>query len=179
TATVSPVAPGAGARSGTVQFKTNGVNFGSAVTLSGGSATGVAVSSLTVGSATTVTADYNGDGNFNTSTGTLSGGQTVNKANTTSTVSSSSNPSYSDTPLTFTATVSAASPGAGVPTGTVQFAADGTNFGSLATLSGGSATSPALSTLTVGTHPISAIYSGDGNFNTNTSAGFTQTVNPS
>src|SRR5205823_462146 len=71
TATVSPVAPGAGTRSGTVQFKTNGVNFGSAVSLSGGSATSVAVSSLSVGSVTTVTADYNGDGNFNSSSGSL------------------------------------------------------------------------------------------------------------
>src|SRR5205823_6105762 len=35
TATVTPTSPGSGTLTGTVQFQTNGVNFGSAVTLSG------------------------------------------------------------------------------------------------------------------------------------------------
>ena len=65
------MSPGTGTPIGTVQFKTNGVNFGSAVALSGGSASSAAISSLAVGSYT-VTADYSGDGSFNTSSATLS-----------------------------------------------------------------------------------------------------------
>jgi len=40
------VAPGSGTPTGTVQFKTNGVNFGGTVSLSGGSANSAAVSTL-------------------------------------------------------------------------------------------------------------------------------------
>ena len=75
-ATVTAVSPGAGAPTGTVQFKTNGVNFGSAVALSGGSASSAAISSLAVGSYT-VTAEYSGDSGFNSSSGVLTGGQVV------------------------------------------------------------------------------------------------------
>jgi len=176
TAAVNPVAPGAGTRSGNVQFKTNGVNFGAAVALTSGSATSSALSTLAVGSTLAVTADYLGDTNFNASSGSLSGGQTVNKANSTSTVSSSSNPAYFDTPFTLSATVSAVSPGVGTPTGTVQFTIDGTNLDGPATLSGGSATKTNLSSISIGSHVVNAIYSGDGNFNTNISANFAQTV---
>ena len=143
TATVAAVAPASGTPTGTVQFKTNGVNFGSAVTLSGGSASSAAISSLAAGNYT-VTADYSGDGGFNASSGTLAGGQTVNKANTSTAVSSSVNPSVSGQPVTFSATVTAVSPGAGTPTGTVQFKTNGVNFGSAVTLSGGSASSAAF-----------------------------------
>ena len=49
TASVSAAEAGAGTPSGTVQFKTNGVNFGSAVTLSGGNATSSAIAHPTSG----------------------------------------------------------------------------------------------------------------------------------
>ncbi len=103
TATVAAVSPGAGTPTGTVQFKTNGVNFGSAVTLSGGSASSAPISSLAAGSYT-VTADYSGDGSFNTSSATLAAGQTVNKANSSTAVSASVNPSAFGQPVTFSAT---------------------------------------------------------------------------
>ena len=126
----------------------------------------------------TVTADYSGDGSFNTSSGTLSGGQTVNKANSSTAVTSSANPSVFGQPVTFSATVTAVSPGAGTPTGTVQFKTNGVNFGSAVALSGGSASSAAISSLAVGNHTVTADYSGDGSFNTSsgTLAGG-QTVN--
>src|SRR5438093_9886440 len=56
---------------------------------------------------------------------------------------------------------------------------DGSNFGGAAALAAGSATSAPIASLSVGTHTINASYSGDGNFNTNLSANFTQTVNAS
>jgi len=56
--------PGSGTPTGTVQFKTNGVNFGGTVSLSGGSANSAAVSTLIAGSSTAVTAVYNGGQQF-------------------------------------------------------------------------------------------------------------------
>jgi hypothetical protein len=159
-----------------VQFKTNGVNFGSAVALSGGSASSEAMSSLAVGSHT-VTADYSGDGSFNTGSGALSGGQAVNQADSATAVSASVNPTVFGQPVTFTATVTAVSPGAGLPTGTVQFKANGVNLGSAVALLGGSASSAVVSSLAVGATPVTAVYGGDGSFNTSTSSSLTQTVN--
>src|SRR5262249_23237713 len=153
TATVSfmpPGAPAAGTPTGTVQFIIDGANLDNAVPLSGGMATSVAISNLTVGSRT-VQAVYSGDARFVPSTGTLT--QTVSALTaTTTTVSSSATPSVLGQPVTFTATVS--TPGTGTPSGTVQFQVDGGNFGSPVTLSGGKATSPAISTLTTGGHSV-------------------------
>src|SRR5439155_2595563 len=44
------------------------------------------------------------------------------------------------------------------------------------TLSGGNAVSDFLGSLTVGSHTIAAVYSGDSNYDGNTSSNFTQTV---
>jgi hypothetical protein len=152
------------------------VDFGSAIALSGGSATSVAVSTLALGAAT-VTAVYGGDANFNGTTGILSGGQTVNPADTATVVSSSTNPSVFGQSITFTATVGAAAPGAGTLTGTVQFRTNGVDFGSAVALSGGNATSLAVSTLAAGSTTVTAVYSGDANFNGSTFPNFTQMVN--
>src|SRR5262249_51459977 len=100
-----------------------------------------------------ITATYNGDSNFVARAASPALSQTVNKANTTTAVSSSANASVFGQSITFTATVSTAPPGSGTPTGTVQFSIDGSPFGSPVTLNGsGQATSGATSTLTVGTH---------------------------
>ncbi len=270
TAAVAPAAPGAGSPTGSVQFAIDGTNFGSPVTLSGGSATSGNTSTLTEGTHS-VTATYSGDSNFQGATAALSGGQVVQQATATTTVSSSQSPSVFGQSVTFTATISGqhgliaqhkgkkgpqdvsgtvawsantgcgttpvttgnpgtatcttsnlpvgtalitaaysgdsnhgassgtlnqqvnqastaavvsssadsstygqavsftaavapVSPGAGSPTGTVQFVVDGSNFGAAVPLSGGSATSASISTLTEGTHSVTATYSGDGNF---------------
>lgn len=84
------------------------------------------------------------------------------RLNTTTNVTSSVNPSLLGQSVTFTATVSPAS-GTGTPTGTVQFKADGTNFGPPLALASGSA-DIALAGLTVGTHVITAFYSGDATY---------------
>src|SRR5262249_52318553 len=141
-------------------------------TLSAGKAT-LLVSSLTVGSHT-LTAVYSGDTNFagNTSAAIT---QTVNKATTTTALVSSVNPSTTGQTVTFTATVSPQS--GGTPPGTVTFRDGATNLATIA-MSGGKA-SFTTSSLTRGTHTISAVYSGDTNFNGSTSANLLQTVGSS
>jgi hypothetical protein len=76
--------------------------------------------------------------------------------------------------VTFTATVTS---NGGTPTGAVAFYDSAVVLATKA-LSGGSGTFSTTS-LSVGSHLIAAIYSGDSNFATSTSPSFTQTVNPS
>src|SRR5205823_3248505 len=70
----------------------------------------------------TVTAEYSGSSNFNPSTGSVN--QTVNKADTTTTVASSLNPSMFRQSVTFTATVVAGT--MAMTEGTVTFKEGGT-----------------------------------------------------
>jgi len=159
------VSSSSGTPTGTVTFLDGATPLGSSA-LAGGSAT-LSVSSLSVGTHT-VTAQYNGDVTFGGSTSSgLS--QTVNKADTTTTLTSNHNPSNNSQPVTFTATVSPST-----ATGTVQFFDGGTLLGS-APLSGGVA-SLTTSTLSGGTHSVTASYGGDGNYNGSASAVLTQTV---
>ncbi|MHB8522461.1 MAG: beta strand repeat-containing protein, partial [Limisphaerales bacterium] len=82
TATVTDSSSGStGTPAGTVQFTTNGVDFGGAAALFGGSATSGALSVTLPADTYTVTALYSGDQNFTTSSGTLSGGQNVTTNN--------------------------------------------------------------------------------------------------
>jgi hypothetical protein len=83
----------------------------------------------------------------------------------TGTLTVSPEPSPFFTPFTVTATL--VPPGSGpAPTGTVQFAIDGTNVGSPVTVSSSSASVavPASATYAIGQHNLSAIYSGDINY---------------
>ncbi|MFZ4857237.1 MAG: PKD domain-containing protein [Desulfuromonadaceae bacterium] len=93
------------------------------------------------------------------------------KAMTITVVNSSSNPSIPGQSVTFTATLSPLS-----ATGTVTFK-DGTTVLGTGTLSGGSA-SFSTTTLTVGTHSITAVFSGDGSNNGSTSTPVSQLVAP-
>src|SRR5207244_5281932 len=78
--------------------------------------------------------------------------------------------------LTFTATVTANAPGAGVPGGTVSFKDGATTLATVAVDATGHA-AYVTSALTVGSHTITAVYSGNTNYNTSTSSAITQTVN--
>jgi streptogramin lyase len=91
---------------------------------------------------------------------------------TTTGLMSSANPSVYGQPVTFTATVSAAS---GTPTGSVQFQVDGNNLGGPVSLVNGSA-SLTTATLTAGSHTVTAIYSGDDGFFTSASDPLVETV---
>jgi hypothetical protein len=94
---------------------------------------------------------------------------------TSTTVTSSSNPSVSGESVTFTATISPLAPRGGAPTGTVTFM-DATTALDTETLSGGTA-SFTTAALAVGSHSITAVYSGDPDHFTSTSAGLAQQVN--
>jgi len=134
------------------------VTFYDGTTAIGTGTTASSVATFTTSSLTakthTIKATYAGDAIFQGSTGTVM--QVVNKYSTTTTLTSSPNPSQSGQAVTFTATVTSAGP---APTGKVKFLDGTTGIGS-ATLSGGVA-KLTKSTLTVGTHPITAQYMSD------------------
>src|SRR5262249_41389306 len=121
-----------------------------------------------------VTAVYSGDANFSGSTSSAVT-QTVNKALTSTTLVSSLNPSINGQSVTFTATVSVTLPGHGPANGTITFR-DGSSTLGTATLNGSGQATFTTSTLALGLHFISAVYSGSSNFNGSTSAVLTQTV---
>jgi hypothetical protein len=165
----------AGSITGQVQFGIDGANRGSPATVTAGSATLGGITDLTVGNHT-VTATYTADGTYDVSTGTLAGGQTVGTADTTTSLGSSPNPSDVTAPVTFTATVTVTAPGAGTPTGTVQFVADGSDILGSAPVSEGIATLSGITSLIPGTHAVTATYSGDAAFNQSTSPPIDQVV---
>ena len=173
TTTVSAVSPGAGTATGTVSFFDGATLLGTG-TLSSGSAT-LSIASLAVGS-NSITAVYNADANFLTSTSSAVT-QTVNQASTTTTLTSSTNPSVFGQSVTFTTTVSAVSPGAGTATGTVSFF-DGTTLLGNGNLSAGT-TTLSIASLAVGSNSITAVYNADTNFLTSTSSAVSQVVNQS
>ena len=103
------VTSSAGTPTGSVQFKDNGTNLGSAVALNGSGVATVSTSSLSVGSHT-ITAEYGGAAGFVASTGTLAGGQVVRPIPTLSVNDVSIVEGDAGTKsLTFTITLSAAS----------------------------------------------------------------------
>jgi hypothetical protein len=145
---------------GTVTWSTNTGCGTTAVTSGNPGVATCATSSLPVGT-NTITATYSGDSNHGGGTATLSGGQVVDQAPSTTAVASSLNPATYGQSVSFTANVTSTG---GTPTGTVQFNVDGSAFGSPVALASGSATSGSTSTLAVGTHTVTAVYSGDTNF---------------
>jgi len=114
---------------------------------------------LTGAGACTITATQVGDGTYNPAT-PVAHTFTINKAAATVTLASAPNPVVVRQPITLTATVTST---IGTPNGTVQLYADGSLFGASITLSSGSATL-VTNTLTVGTHVITATYSGATNY---------------
>ena len=169
-ATVSPVSPGSGTPTGGVSFKDGNTTLGSA-TLSGGIAT-LTVSSLAAGNHS-ITAAYNDDSNFNSSSSPVVT-QVVNPASTSTTLTATPNPSNFGQSVSLKATVAALSPGGGTPTGNVVFTDGATNIGTVS-LSGGTATLN-ISSLARGSHAITASYQGSSSYSGSTSAAVTQTV---
>ncbi|TCK73743.1 Ig-like domain-containing protein [Acidipila rosea] len=155
--------------SGSVTFKNGAATLGSPTL----NASGVAVlntSTLPVGQES-ITATYSGD---TTDLGSLSAPliETVQQAATKAVVSSSGNPSLLGSSVTFTVSVA----GSGVtPTGTVTLR-DGAAALGTASLNGNGLALFSTSSLTVGSHDITAIYSGDTDNTAATSAVFTQTI---
>ncbi len=163
--------------SGLIQFNADGANVGAPQPVGASGSASVSAPPLSVGNHP-VSADFtSSDPSVLDSSGSLAGGQVVTAADTTLNVSSSASPSDFGAPTTFTASVSVNSPGAGTPTGSVQFQDNGTNLGAPVILGGGGQTSITTSALSVGSHTISASFTSD-SANFNNSAGNTiQTVN--
>jgi len=160
-----------GIPTGTVTFRDGATVLGT-VTLVNGSAS-LSISTLAVG-AHSLTAAYSGAGNFLAST-SAAVAQTVNPGSTTTTLTSTPNPSGFGQAVTLSATVSAVAPAVGVPAGTVTFR-DGVTVLGTATLVNGRA-SLSISTLAVGSHPLTAAYGGSATFAASTSAAVNQVVN--
>ena len=164
TATVSP-----GTATGTVQFLDSGNLIGTG-TLSAGTASFV-TSSLTTG-VHSITAAYTGDTNDATSVSTAVS-QTVNQVTTSTALSVNINPATAGQTVTFTATVAPSA-----ATGSVQFVdlfnGTQTTLGTVS-VSGGTAVLPVA--LPSGIHSITAVYGGDVNDTSSTSAALLETVN--
>jgi hypothetical protein len=169
-----------GTPTGTVQFVIDGTNFGAPITLVAGSAqtsTSALLATPTLSPAYhTISANYNGDMIYNSASISLSPNQTVSKANVSVSINSSIPTTAINQSTTFSSTVTSVT--TGTPTGTVQFKNGGVNINGAIPLISGTG-SLAYSGLTIGAHTITSTYSGDANFNGNTSINFTQTVTAS
>jgi hypothetical protein len=166
-----------------VQSSSSGTPTGTVTLLDGSNslgntalpANGVAqftISSLAPG-AHAISASYSGDTNFApSSAATLT--ETINQASTTTTVTSATNPAMFDQSVVFSVKVQSSS--SGTPTGTVTLLDGSNSLGSTALPANGVAQFT-ISSLALGSHAISASYSGDTNFATSTAATLTETIN--
>jgi hypothetical protein len=167
TATVSGTG---GTPTGTVTFKDGASTIGTA-TLNGSGQAVLTTSSLSLGNHS-ITAVFGGDATFAGSTSAPVAFQVGPGGTATTTkLMSSANPSVAGQPVTFTAAITAS---AGTPTGNVAFK-DGAQIIGVATLAGGSAVLT-VSSLTAGSHPISALYGGDATFASSISGVLTQSI---
>jgi hypothetical protein len=160
------------AATGTVTFRDGSTVLGAGA-VSGGVAI-LTTSTLAIGTHS-ITATYGGDAAYTTATsGPLS--QVIGKLPTTTVLTQTANAQATNGTVTFTATVSATSP---TPTGTITFfdgttvlgtAALNTNGGVVVGFQLAGTASLTISTLSGGSHTITAVYSGDDTFLTSTSA---------
>jgi hypothetical protein len=146
------VTSNAGTPNGTVTFKVGKTVLGT-VTLGGTGQASLVTTAIPVGS-NTISAVYNGNALFLASTGTTV--QQVTGTATSTTLTSSLNPSQFGQPVTFTATVTAAS---GTPTGNVKFQDGKTILATIPLNTSGVATYTTAG-LAVGGHKIVAYYLG-------------------
>ena len=172
-ATVSPVSPGSGVPSGQVTFFEGMSALGTGALNGSGVATFI-LSGLAVGSHT-YHADYVGDISFNSSSSS-NVSHTVNPASTTTVLTSSPRPSTYGQSVTLQATVSAVSPGGGIPAGSVTFKDGASSLGSAALNASGQA-NLVTSSLIASTHTLSAVYEGSTNHQGSVSANLSHTVN--
>jgi hypothetical protein len=151
---------------GSVTFNDGSLALGTA-NLAGGTAS-VSVTTLSVG-VHALSAVYSGDANNAASTSPVLT-QFVNAAPTTTTLTSGPNPAAPGQNVTLAATVAPST-----ATGTVAFMDGGVALGASPIDNG--TTALTIATLSSGIHTLTAVYSGDSNNATSTSAAFTQTVN--
>jgi predicted outer membrane repeat protein len=170
TATVSAVAPGQGAPTGTVTFSDGMSTLGTG-TLSGGVAT-FATSSLSVTSHS-ITAAYGATAAFAASTSSPLN-ESISSTGTAVALNSSANPSVLGQSVTLTATVTGS--GATIPAGTVQFYVGGNPLGSAVTLDGAGTGTLPTAVLPGGTSSITATYTSTNSLSGSTSGPLAQVV---
>jgi hypothetical protein len=139
--------------------------------LNGGGVATLSASWTTLGSHA-ITAYYSGDSTFAASSSAALS-QTVKKAASQVLLVSSAAPAVFGQSVTFTATLSAVSPGSGAPTGTVTFYNGSAVLGTAAISNG--VASFTTGSLSVGSHTIKAAYGGDADF-TGSSKSISQSV---
>src|SRR3989475_11665425 len=156
---------------GTVTFK-DGATTLAAVALVNGSAS-LVTSALGAG-AHSLTASYSGSLEFAVSTSAIVT-QTVNKGQTTTTLTSTPNPSTAGQAVTLSTTVTAVAPAVGVPTGSVTFMDGPTPLATGARVN--ASASLATSTLATRNTSLTDVYGGCADFHASTSAAVYQVVN--
>ncbi|MFZ0774523.1 MAG: Ig-like domain repeat protein [Candidatus Sulfotelmatobacter sp.] len=155
---------------GTVTFKNGSKSIGSA-TLSDGGAQ-ITTSKLPAGTLA-ITASYSGDAaNAKSTSPTLQ--QVVKQATSTTAIASSVNPSKVGQTVKFVATVTSPTT---KPTGTVTFMDGSTVLGTGTIVAGTGKASFSTSTLSEGSHNITAVYAGNANVIGSTSPILVQVVN--
>ena len=162
TATVSADNAAHGTPTGSLTFMDGNNVLGSRTLDSNGQAT-FTTSGLAVADHE-ITAVYAANSSFGGSTSDMLD-ESITQDDTNITVTASANPVGAGQSLTLTATVSVVSPGAGTPTGIVTFY-DGTSelgTGTLQLVGNNVVAMYTTSTLSQGTHSITATYGGDGN----------------
>jgi len=167
-ATVAP-STGSGTPTGTVTFYDGTTSLGTG-TLASGVASSTAA--LTAGSHS-ITASYVGDTTYSESVSPAVNVTVSALAPTATKLTASATTAVSGSSLTFTASISETA-GSATPTGMVTFYDGSTSLGS-GTLASGAA-SFSTTSLSVGTHTITATYAGDSSNATSTSAGVSVTI---
>jgi hypothetical protein len=152
-ATVKALAPGGGTPAGTVTFR-EGETVLATVPLAAGSAK-YALKSTAPGEHA-ITATYSGEAGYGSSADSLV--QTITRAETELTLTSTKNPAAHGSSGTLKATVRTLAPGGGTATGTVTFR-EGETVLAMIPLSGTAASYP-LKSLAIGEHLITATYNG-------------------
>jgi len=163
---------------GSVTFSIDGTAAGSAI-LSSGAAT-LSYSFAQVGSHT-ITATFGGDANYNTASG--SGQHNVVLIPTSTVVSATPNPAIGGQQSVTLQTITIfpnLEPGTANKrqplTGTVQFFDGGMLLGSVAINSTTELAHLTVSSMTVGTHSLTAVYAGDSNYMSSTAPAFAETL---
>lgn len=163
------VTSGSATPTGSVTFSNGATTLGSGALNANGVAMFTSSALAPAATSYTITAAYGGDATFSGSSGTVS--QKV-KATPTVTLTSNNNPAKAGQSVTLTITVAGGVPSA-PPGGTVTVSVDGVTKATLTI--GTSPLTYTTSSLSVGSHTVTATYSGDANYVTG-SASLTERV---
>lgn len=176
TATITNTSSTSGTPTGAITFSDGATVLATQPLASSSSTTATAIfptSTLAAGTHT-ITATYVPTGAFSASTAVLT--QVINALASVTSLTAAPNPANFGQPVTLVAGAAGAIITGGVPTptGTITFFDGATQLGSAPILAGQATIT--TSTLTVGTHTLTAVYSGNAIYSASTSFPFTETI---